>query len=504
MERTSNIQPRRFYRPDRTAIILFAVFVVLALVTAIFAFNFFSNLIKGWTVTNLPGAPSVDNNSGANQNPGLSQPLQPASGPASKPWDGKSRINILLIGLDYRVCDSTHDYETCDICDPSYLNAHKNDPAKLNKCVAGNTSTASHSDTMILFTVDPVTMTAGMLSIPRDLWVDVPNYGFYKINTAYFLGEANHLPGGGPQKVMDTVSDFLGIPIQYYLRIDFNVFIKLIDEIKGVTVTPDQDLIVRNANNYPVTLKAGIPVTLDGVMALSYARERHQTFGGDFDRSKRQQEVIMSIRNRVLNYNMLPTLVAKAPILYAEVSSGVHTNLGFDQVIQLAQLVLNIPADSILKTSIGTDALVEGRSPDGLSIYLPIPDKIRLLRDQLFVPGSTTQPMGTFTGNTGGSLQSEAARITVQNATNTGGLGETTASYLQSLGLNVIGVSNANNVSDGNAIYVYSSKPYTLSYLANLFGVGSSSIWNSFDPNATTDFIVVLGTSWANNNPMPK
>jgi len=505
MERTSRYTARHFYRPDKLTIVLFVLFVVLAAITAVFAFNFFSNLIKGWTVTSLPGAPVIDNSTGSNPGTGSNQSLLPSNTATSRPWDGKSRINILLLGLDYRICDSKHDPLTCDICDQSYLDKHANEPSKLAKCSAANTTSASRSDTMILFTVDPVTMTAGMLSIPRDLWVNIPNYGNYKINTAYFLGEINHLPGGGPQKAMETVSELLGVPIQYYLRIDFNVFVRLIDEVNGVLVTPVQDITLKNATDYPVTLKAGETVALDGALALAYARERKQTFGGDFDRSKRQQEVIMAIRNRILQFDMLPTLIAKAPVLYNEISSGVHTNLGFDQVIQLAQLILQIPAKNFVQTSIGPDALIESNSPDGSeSIYLPIPDKIRLIRDQIFIGGSTTQPLAALTGDVTSNVQTEAARISVQNASNTSGLEGQTGSYLQTLGFNIVGVSSANGISDTSSIYVYSSKPYTLSYLANLFGVSSANIWNSFDPNATTDLIIVLGNNWAANNSLPK
>jgi LCP family protein required for cell wall assembly len=503
MEQTSRYSSRRFYKPDKLTIILFAVFIVLAIITAIVAFNFFRNLIKGWRVTSLPGAPVIDNSSGSNAASDIS--LQPANGPSTQPWDGKNRLNILLVGLDYRVCDDTHDPEFCDVCEQSYLDKHENEPAKLSKCSAANTTHASRSDTMIVFTVDPVTMTAGMLSIPRDLWVDISGFGSYKINTAYYLGELNHLPGGGPQKAMDTVQEMLGIPIQYYLRIDFNVFIKLIDEINGVLIYPAEDITLKNANSFPVTLKGGVGVTLDGALALAYARERHQTFGGDFDRSKRQQEVIVAIKDRVLQFNMLPTLITKAPALYNELSSGVHTNLSFTQLLQLAQLILKIPSANIVQTSISPDALVASKSPDGTeSIYLPIPDKIRLLRDQIFVPGSTTQPIGAFNGNSSGSVQTEAVRIFIQNASNATGLGEQTADYLRSLGFNILGVSNANDFSSVCSIYLYTSKPYSLNYLAGLFGVSSGYIYNSYDPNAATDMIIVLGNNWANNNPMPK
>lgn len=82
------------------------------------------------------------------------------------PWDGAGRVTLLLLGVDYR------DWEA--------------------------QTEASRSDTMILLTLDPQTKTAGILSIPRDLWVSIPGFQHGKINTAYYLGDAYQLPGGGP------------------------------------------------------------------------------------------------------------------------------------------------------------------------------------------------------------------------------------------------------------------------------------------------------------------
>ncbi len=84
----------------------------------------------------------------------------------------------------------------------------------------------SRSDTMILLTIDPVSKTAGMLSIPRDMWVDIPGFGYSKINNAYAWGELYKLPGGGPGLAMKTVENFLGIPIQYYAQVDFSAFVE--------------------------------------------------------------------------------------------------------------------------------------------------------------------------------------------------------------------------------------------------------------------------------------
>ena len=90
------------------------------------------------------------------------------------------------------------------------------------------------SDTMMLVTIDPVSKTAGMLSIPRDMWVNIPGFGYSRINTAYASGEGNQLPGGGPGLAMKTVSQFIGVPVDYYVQVDFNVFVELVDQLIDV------------------------------------------------------------------------------------------------------------------------------------------------------------------------------------------------------------------------------------------------------------------------------
>lgn len=462
-------------RPDRVATIVLGVFIALALITAVFAFILVRNLVNSWTITSLPGAPeNPAAASGAGSDTTLvpnNAPLQPENSPIAEPWDGVSRVNILFMGLDYR------DWQ------------------------AGETP---RTDTMILFTMDPVTHTAGMLSIPRDLWVPIPGFDYAKINTAYYLGEVYNLPGGGPQMAMDTVEEVLGVPIQYYAQVDFYSFIRLIDEIGGVTVTPSTDLILEEfgASGYRTPIQAGVPVTLTGAYALSYARDRYQTDGGDFDRAQRQQEIIMSIRNRVLSFNILPTLISHAPALYAELSTGIRTNLNLTQLIQLATLALQIDPANITQTAIGPGQTVHVVTLDGQDAYVPIPDEIRTMRDQIFATAGSSSPLALISGDAATNMTSEGARISVQNATMSSDLASQTAAYLGNQGLTVVEQTNASEVSDVCSIYLYNAKPYTLSFLASLFGVDSAHIYNNYDPNATIDLVVILGNSWANSNPM--
>jgi LCP family protein required for cell wall assembly len=472
MVRTPRQYVKKSNRPDGVAIGILVGFLILASVTATLLFIFVRNLVAGWTLTEMTGvadtgigsAPSTDQSAVADL---PDTPLQEA-GPTAEPWDGVSRITILFLGLDYR------DWEAGDI---------------------------PRSDTMMLLTLDPISGTAGMLSIPRDLWVNVPDVGYNKINTAYYFGEIYHLPDGGPGLAMRTVEELLGIPINYYVQVDFYTFIQLIDEIGGIHVTPSEDITVeRMSNGYEEVLPAGQDILIDGELALAYARERHLT-GDDFGRSARQQEVIMAVRNQILNFNQLPNLITRAPAIYQEVSNGIHTNLSLGEALQLAQLALQIPPDRITRGQISANDVIASTSPDGLDILIPIPDQIRIARDAVFSTGGSAAPLAIST-DPAATLTGEAARISLQNGTYTEGLAASTASYLTSQGLNVVDQANANYTAS-TLLYVYGAKPYTLSYLATLFNVPSANIYNAYDPNAAADIVVIIGDDWAMSNPMP-
>ena len=166
---------------------------------------------------------------------------------------------------------------------------------------------------MILLTLDPLSRTAGILSIPRDMWVAIPGFQHGKINTAYYLGDAYKLPGGGPGLAVDTVEQFLGVPVNYYAQIDFQAFVRFIDEIGGVKINVPETITVDLLGSGVATkktLRPGVQV-LPGEWALAYARARN-TGGGDFDRAKRQQQVILGIRDRILSFDMLPLLITNA------------------------------------------------------------------------------------------------------------------------------------------------------------------------------------------------
>ena len=451
--------------------IILVVFGVIGLGLAVAAFLIASNVFSTMTMISLPGAPKpiqpvTTDEAGNVQFPATIPDAPPA---AELPeWNGKTRITVLFLGLDYR------DWEAGEI---------------------------PRSDTMMLVTLDPLAQTVGFLSIPRDMWVEIPGFGHNKINTAYFLGEANKLPGGGPGLAMETVEHFLGVPVDYYALVDFMTFVDLIDEIGGLDLYVRQEVTISRIgdNDSQEILREGVQ-WLDGMQVLGYARSRY-TDGGDFDRAKRQQDVILAIRDQVVTWNMLPELIAKAPALYQEVNEGISTNLNLDDMLKLANLGVQIPVQNFIQRVIGPDMVYSGTSPDGLSIMIPIPDDIRGLRDEVF----TNMPISQTVINSDLAVlrQTEGARIAIHNGTQDGTLAPRTAEYFRSQGLNVVEETNAQNIYNTSQIVIYHGKPYTASYLAGLLGIPNSGVTFEFNPDNYADIVLILGNDWASSNPLP-
>ncbi len=457
-------------------IAFFIGFALVLMLAGYLTFVSIRDFVASWSITSLPGitvhdaTPEPGNINGTPVANSVAPP-ELAAGPTPPPWDGASRVSMLVMGLDYR------DWS-----------AGEGPP---------------RTDTMILLTVDPVNRTAGILSIPRDLWVNIPGYDYGRINTAYSLGEAYKLPGGGPKLAADTVEQLLGIKIDYYAQVDFGAFARFIDEIGGVEVDVTEELKLDPlGTGNTKKLKPG-HYNLPGDLALAYVRLR-KTEGGDFDRSQRQQQVIMGIRKRILEYDMLPMLISKAPALYNEISSGVHTNLGLDQAIKLAWLAIQIPEENIKKGAIGAGQVAFAQSPDGTQQVLkPLTEKIRELRDQIFSETASASPLAISMAPAD-LLKQENARVAVMNGSSVAGLAAQTVDFLKSQGLNVTETGNASAVTPTTLITFYNGKPYTLKFLVELMKINKFRIRFASDPAVNADIVITLGDDWATTNTMPK
>ncbi|MBI3572602.1 MAG: LCP family protein, partial [Candidatus Kerfeldbacteria bacterium] len=203
------------------------------------------------------------------------------------------------------------------------------------------------TDTMIVASYKPSTRQLSLLSIPRDLVVNIPGYDYRKINNVLSFGRDIKYPGGGETLTTKVVSDLLGIPIQYYARVDFKGFAEVIDQVGGVNVTVDQAFTdsqypTENYGYQTVWFKAG-PQQMNGDLALKYSRSRHGNNGegSDFARARRQQKVIFGLKERLLSFGTLVNPKKISDIL-GSLGSHSQTNMEVWEMARLAQLVSSI------------------------------------------------------------------------------------------------------------------------------------------------------------------
>jgi LCP family protein required for cell wall assembly len=377
-------------------------------------------------------------------------------------WDGHERINVLVLGIDER----------------------------------NGEEGPWRTDTMLILTLDPVTMSAGMLSIPRDLWVTIPGYDQQnRINTAHYFGDLYDYPGGGPALARDTVAWNLGVPIDYYVRVNFTAFETLIDEIDGIDLdipeTIDDPNYPDEAYGYdPFYIEAG-EQHLDGKMALKYARTR-ATFGGDFDRGRRQQQVILAVRDRVVKLNQLPRLVAKAPALMETLGDAVQSDLSLDQAIRLARLASEIDPEGVVTGVLDQNYTSAMETPEGWQVLVVNREALRELRALLFAEPLVLKDTGAVAER----LNAESARIAVLNGSTVAGLATMTADYLAVRDFQVVTVGDADVSYESTLIVDNTGKHYTSRQLAILLHLPLSSVVVGGGLEEEYDIALILGNDF--------
>ncbi len=250
-------------------------------------------------------------------------------------------------------------------------------------------SSSDNTDTLMLFHLDPNGRRIAILSIPRDLYVEIPDHGQGRINTAYAWGEQDGT--GGLALARQTISTTLGIPVQHAVLLDFHAFVTLIDAIGGVDVdvpyTISDPTYPDSGIGYdPFYLPAG-QHHLEGATALKYARTR-ATPGGDFDRTARQQQLVLAVRDRVTRLDLMPGLIAQSPQLWAVLQTALETDLTLGEIVDLAIIASRTPADQIVTAGIDQTCTHFWTTPGGAQVLILDQAAIEALLTDLFAPPS--------------------------------------------------------------------------------------------------------------------
>lgn len=304
------------------------------------------------------------------------------------------------------------------------------------------------TDTIMLVSIKPSTRQIAMISIPRDLQVPIPGHGMRKINHINAFGEAARSDSGG-EFARATIEKLLNVPIHYYIRVDFKGFEKIIDEVHGVKVNVERSFV---DTQYPAPLNAYQTIefakgvqTMDGKTALIYARSRHgnNSEGSDFARARRQQKVLLALREKVLSFQTLTNPVRLSNIISA-LGDHISTNMQFSDMIAFVRLGRELDADTIrtlvlddspngyLKTVIGADGA-----------FLLVPKTGTFDEVKQAITGVFDTTLSTRDDTPIQDLPShEAAKIEIQNGTWRAGLGARVKKRLTDKNMTIIALGN--------------------------------------------------------------
>ena len=390
--------------------------------------------------------------------------------PTLPPWDGTERLNILAVGVDARPGD-----------------------------------TSFNTDTLIVVSIDPVSKHVAMFQVPRDM-VDVPvpgnarslwgsTYGG-KINS-WFTQNRNRTdlwPGKsantrGFNSLKGILGELYGLDIRYYVKVDFSGFRKTVDTLGGIQVNVQMPVY---ESQYPagggsltrIYIPAG-PQQMSGAEALIYARSRHRAAGGDFDRGRRQQRVLLSLKEQM----SAQAIIANLPDLVKVLGESVKTDIPTSELPNFLALAESVDTKDIRSYVFAprfyaTEYL---SSPRG---YIITPNVVRIRRavKEAFSINSKLLALRERLG-------AEAAGVWILNASGRTGLASRTAEYLAYNGLEASAPNQRPPATAAKTkIVVYNGAeaemPETVKFLEDLYGTTATS---ATDPNVVVDVIVTLG-----------
>jgi polyisoprenyl-teichoic acid--peptidoglycan teichoic acid transferase len=368
----------------------------------------------------------------------------------------------------------------------------------------GDRAGAYLTDSIVIASIDPIAKDVALLSIPRDLWVDVPDYWSMKINAAYSSARERALDNGSAEKEASeagfsalerTIENNIGIPIHYHALVNFQAFKDGVDAVGGVDVNVPEDLydyvLAGENGGDPLLARAGLQ-HFDGRQALLYAQSRYSS--SDFARGQRQRELIIAMKDKVLAAGTFsnPNTVSR---LLDAFGDNVTVNASLSEIMRMYEIGKDIPSTSIVSVGFTDEpnVLVKTGNINDQSVVIPRAGQGDFSEIQTFVRNTLRDPF----------LKSENATIAVLNGTATEGLATLKADELSSYGYNVIIVDSA-PTQDYAQTVIYdrtnNQKRYTRNYLENRIGAKVTSEPADNPIAVEADFVIVLGQNETSNS----
>lgn len=350
------------------------------------------------------------------------------------------------------------------------------------------------TDTMIIVSINLQTNTVSMLSLPRDLYVYIPGWTMQRLNLAYVHGEAVGWTDGGFGLMRQTIFYNLGINVHYYAMVSLDGFRAIVDAVGGINLAVDcaiQDLpligaeVPRDAVRVTDDGEYALPVgyyTMNGGEALWYARSRGNS--SDFDRGRRQQQVLRGVWRQARDNGLLGSL----PALWTESQQYIETNLTLDDLIPLIPLAANLNPNQIESYTFNRlYHTTPWTPPDGSNVQLPNPEQVRELMIEFYTPATESQ-----TAN-------EAATVLVYNGTTIPNLDLVAAERLNWEGIAAVPMGAAETTDYADTVmidYTGRSKASSLGDIVRTLNVLGENIRVEPSPTRDADFVVILGETY--------
>lgn len=382
---------------------------------------------------------------------------------------------------------------------------------------------APRTDNIIVLTVEPETGEVGMVSVPRDMFVSMPGFDYSgKINTAYPIGENSNYPGGGGALAKKTVSELLGYPIDYYVKINFDGFVKIVDLIGGIDVVVprtihDEEFPTIDYGIETFHIEAG-PQHLDGETALKYARTRHAD--DDFQRAQRQQQVLLAIKDKLIENKLMTTLHLLE--LIRVMSDSVEHDIPPTELPGLLNLASKMQIGDIDQLVLDTRFTQIVTDDTYGWILVPNRAKIRPAVDAIFAGQPTVTEVNvealaqqqarqeaelarqqvrndfqTQAETQRRELAREGARVIVRNGTGNPVLAAQAADWLTREGFNVIRYGQADRTDYPRSVLVeYNDRPVTVESLRAMFAIAPDNFQISPGAESDADLELIIGSDF--------
>jgi len=343
------------------------------------------------------------------------------------------------------------------------------------------------TDTLMIASIRPEEQSVSLISIPRDLYVYIPSQGMHKINTAFLWGQLNKYPGRGVASLKDTIYYNLGVRIDHYVVVNFQGFRRVVDILDGIDMPlscpfTDWHYINPNlpqqwsSNRKLTTIGPGV-VHMDGDLALWYARSRMNS--SDYDRSRRQQEVLRGLYSKAMRLDVLSSV----PELYKQVTENIRTDLKLGDILELVPMALNFDEAKIRSYYI-TAGMVKPTNINGMYAQYPKTDKIyKMILKALSPPVQKV-------------VVRESTSVEVCNASGKADRDVLAAERLHYVGFRTIACSIDLNGSQKKTEVVDLGKDddnNLLSVLLSAFTLPSERVTDSAEPDSKANYRIILG-----------